>query len=410
MIPLTLDVLLQSSVAGGPSCLTSVTELQPAGGRHVSVAPAKFALRGSQAGVYAYEQRFLDNAARPAVIIDSKQSQLNRAEVTLQQAIDDEHPVLARLPHVVVTYQRDGAEERYTDLTLPHRVYDGHIRAGFIDGGPATAFEGYRAVRNATPANARALLETSPVTLVFGGWDSSRRARQGRWRSALVGEIVGFCADPQTPERPPMRGGARVDPVAMQVRCTEKAVLGIAEAQRDELSPTNYNEIKTAATKGATKLDREKRAEAKLGLGGIPPTLSQLAGVACDRIIRSHVLSFATLRQMRFGAGPEGDAACRALLAALALNGLTRSDAELCLRANCDLVEASMPVLTLDRRDGRDEPLERLTVAAADTLLADALRHAESAADVRWNGVALRVTGNQDVIAGAVDDEVGAPE
>jgi hypothetical protein len=27
---------------------------------------------------------------------------------------------------------------------------------------------------------------------------------------------------------------------------------------------------------------------------------------------------------------------------------------------------------------------------------------------VQWNGVALQVTGNQDVIAGAVDDEEGA--
>lgn len=141
----------------------------------------------------------------------------------------------------------------------------------------------------------------------------------------------------------------------------------------------------------------------------MPPTLEQLAGVACERIIRSHVLSFATLRQMRFGAGPDGDAACRALLAALAINGLARSDAELYLRANCDLVEASAPVLTLDRRDGLADSLERLTVATADALLADALQHAESAAGVQWNGVALQVTGNQDVIAGAVDEEEGAP-
>jgi CRISPR-associated protein Csb1 len=53
-----------------------------------------------------------------------------------------------------------------------------------------------------------------------------------------------------------------------------------------------------------------------LGLGGIPPTLDTLAGVACIRIIRSDVLSFATLRQIRFGADAEGNAACRALLAA----------------------------------------------------------------------------------------------
>lgn len=319
--------------------------------------------------------------------------------MTLQQAIDDRHPVLDRLPHVVVTYQRDGVEERYTDLTLPHRVYDGHIRAGSIDGGPVTMFEGYRAVRDATPDNARALLETSPVTLVFGGLDSSRRARQGRWRSALVGEIVGFCADRSANQSGRiLRGGARVDPVAMQVQLGQKAMMIVADSQRDELSPHNYSKIKAAAEKSGK--DKKPVSASGLGLGGIPPTLAQLAGVACERIIRSHVLSFATLRQMRFGAGVDGDAACRALLAALALNGLARSDAELYLRANCDLVEASAPVLTLDRRDGQSDSLERLTVAAADALLAEALEHAERVSGVRWDGVALQVTGNQDVIAG----------
>jgi CRISPR-associated protein Csb1 len=409
MTSLTLDVLLECSATGGPSCLTSITELQPAAGQHASVAPAKFALRGSPDGVYAYERRFLDGAARPVVIIDSKQSQLNRAEQALQQAIDDRHPVLSRLPHVVVTYQRDGVEERYTNLMLPHWVYDGHIRAGFIDGRPATAFERYRAVRNATPADARALLETSPVTLVFGGWDSFRRARQGRWRSTLVGEIVGFCADPQAPDRRTMRGGARVDPVAMQVLLNQQAMMRIADAQRDELSPSTYEKkIKRAAEKSAK--DKQPVSASALGLGGVPPTLEQLAGVACERIIRSHVLSFATLRQMRFGAGPKGDAACRALLAALALDGLARSDAELYLRANCDLVEASAPVLTLDRRDGQTESLQRLTIEAADALLAEALQHAETAAGVQWNGVTLQITGDQDVIAGAADDEAGGAE
>lgn len=402
MTALSLDLLLRAASAGGPSCLTSTTELQPAAGRHASVAPAKFALRGSQDGTYAYEQRYLDDELRTAVIIDSKQSQLNRAEIALQQAIDDGHPLLSRLPHVAVTYDRDGVAERYTDLMLPHRIYDGHVRAGTLDGEPVTATEQYRAVRDANPVNARPLLETSPVTLVFGGWDSSRRSRQGRWRSALVGEIVGFCAD-GADRSTARRGGARVDPVAMQVNLPPAAMQAVADAQRDELSPGNYTNVTNAATKSAR--DKKPASASALGLGGIPPTLQQLAGVACDRILRSHVLSFAALRQMRFGAGSDGDAACRALLAALALNGLARSDAELCLRANCDLLEAGTPRLTLDRRDGDADELERLSVEGADGLLADALRHAEETAQVRWNGLVLDIAGNAAVIAGAMDDD-----
>jgi CRISPR-associated protein Csb1 len=133
-----------------------------------------------------------------------------------------------------------------------------------------------------------------------------------------------------------------------------------------------------------------------------------LAGVACDRILRSHVLSFATLRQMRFDAGVEGDAACRAGLAALALNGLARSNAELYLRANCDLVEGGPTTVTVDRRGGDTAAVEPLSIDAADDLLAAAIARAEAAAGLDWHGVVLEVAGNPEIVSGAVDDEQDA--
>jgi CRISPR-associated protein Csb1 len=372
--------------------------LEPAGGPHASVAPAKFAVRGDGKGAYAYERRYLDGEIQQAVLIDSKQSQLNRCEQALLQAIVDGHPVLARLPRIVLTYERGGVIEEYSDLTLPHRAFDGHIRAGTVDDKAVTQLEAYRALRDATPANARALLDASPVSLVFGSWDSSRAARQGRWRSVLVGEIVGFCAD----DKPSLRGGARVDPVGMSIELGEAALKEMATSQRAELSGKTYDKV----IKEAAKAAGDKRVSASmLGLGGIPPSLETLAGVACHRTIRSHVLSFATLRQMRFGAGPEGDSACRALLAALALNALARSDAELYLRANCDLREASAPVVEIDQPGGGRMALSALSIESADALLAAALEAAEKAAGVRWQGVVLRVTGNPAIPVGAVDEE-----
>lgn len=408
MHSLDLATLLAAGSPGGSSCLTSTTALEPAGGRHTSVAPAKFAERNKKGGVYAYEQRFLGDESRYAVVIDSKQSQLNRAEQALAQAIEDGHPLLSRVPHVRVTYEQDGAVEHYYDLTLPHRVFDGHIRAGTIDDIPTTQTPAYRAIRDASPANARALLETSPVTLVFGGWDSSRRSRQGRWRSALVGEIVGFVSasrDETGALRKPeagLRGGARVDPVGMQINLGKKAMTELANRQQAELSPDTHGKIVKAAS--GVKAGEAESASA-LGLGGIPPTLDQLAGIACDTIIRTHVLSFATLRQMRFGAGVEGDAACRALLAALALNALARADAELYLRANCDLVEAELAKVRLDQRGGAFLEVEPLSIDAADLLLGEALAHAEKVAEITWSGLAMRVIGNPDIVSGAVETD-----
>ena len=406
MSAISYDLLAQACVSGGASCLTSVTELEPAAGPHASVAPAKFASPDSRdkKGTYAYEHRYLGGEARTAVLIDSKQSQLNRCETALAQAVTDGHPVLSRMPRVVLSYDRDGLGEEYSDLTLPHRVFDGHIRAGTVDGQPVTQLDAYRAIRNASPANARALLDASPVSLIFGCWDSSRSARQGRWRSALTGEIVGFCAD----DRPASKGGARVDPVGMQIQLGEADLKALADRQRSELSAKNYKKTMDAAAASA-KAKGKPVSASMLGLGGIPPSLEALAGVACQPVIRSHVLSFATLRQIRFGAGPDGDAACRALLAALALNALARSDAELCLRANCDLRERGPAVVEIDQRGGGRLSLEPLCIEAADALLAEALAEAERAAGVSWAGPALRVTGDPAIVAGAVaEDENGA--
>ncbi|WP_088284873.1 type I-U CRISPR-associated protein Cas7 [Kineosporia sp. A_224] len=394
MTGLDLDVLVAAASTGGPTCLTSVTELEPAGGPQASVAPAKFAVRGRDEGAYAYEKRYLDGVSAQAVVIDSKQSQLNRAEQALQHAIEDGHPVLSRLPRVLLRYERNGQVEEYSDLTLPHRVFDGHLRAGTVDGAPVTQLPQYRAIRDASPANARALLDASPVSLVFGSWDSSRAARQGRWRSVLVGEIVGFCAD----DRTALKGGARTDPVGMQVLLSEATLKELAVSQQGELSHKLFDKI--SKTKGGKPV-----SASPLGLGGIPPTLEALAGVACHRIVRSHVLSFATLRQIRFGAGEAGDVACRALLSALALNALARSDAELVLRANCDLREAAPTELQVDQRGGRSMTLEPLTIEAADELLAAALERAGQAAGVVWSGPVLEVAGNPAIVAGAVEDD-----
>lgn len=387
--------LVHACSPGGSSVLTSVTELAPAGGPHTGVAPAKFV--SGNVSVFAYETRFVDGEPVETVIIDSKQSQLNRVEQQLSLAIETGDPLLSRVPRIRVSY--DGAS--YTDLDLPHRAFDGHIRAGNLNGQPVTDSPEYRAVRDASPANARALLETSPASLVFGSWDSTRRSHQGRYRSALVGEIIGVLADQSENARvSPKRGGARVDPVAMSVQLTGKDFEAILAGQESELSPKTVEEIRKTAAKAKNK----PVSASHLGLGGIPPSLDALGVVACRRIIRSHVLSFSALRQLRFGATAEGDAACRALLAAFALNGLARSDAELSLRANCDLVELAPATVTLDERHGQHKELASLTIAEADALLEQAIDEATQKAGVRWDGQVLEVVGNPIVLGGAVDE------
>ncbi len=369
--------------------LTSVTRLEPAAGPHASVAPAKFVERDKS--VFAYERRFWEGRAVEAVLIDSKQSQNNRLEAAIATAIADGDPVLSTMPRIELRFDNGLS---LTDVQLPHRAFDGQLRAGTINGSPTTSVPEYRELRDATASHARPLLERSPMTLLLGGWDASRKSHQGRYRSILVGEIIGILADQEEgPSRHSMRGGARIDPVGMRIDLSEEQRKKIAQAQKDELSASTY---KNAGKKKASVL----------GLGGIPPALDQLGGVACQAIIRSHVLSFSALRGLRFDSeSPEGDAACRAVLAALAINGLARSDAELLLRANCDLVEAEPAVVTLDKRYGDKERVDALSVDEASSLLAEAIDYAREHGGLVWDGSALVVEGNPDVLRAAGDEQ-----
>ena len=395
MSTISLPHLLDACRPGGASVLTSVTPLEPAAGPHASVAPAKF-LEGkgrTAKPVFAYERRFWDGEAVTAVLIDSKQSQSNRLEAAVSAAIADQGPVLARTPRIELRFE-DG--QVYSDIDLPHRAFDGQIRAGTINGEPATAAQEYRELRNATVADARPLLERSPITLLLGGWDASRKTHAGRYRSLLVGEIIGILSDQgRDPEvNQSKRGGARIDPLGARIQLDQAEREAIADVQKSELSDKAYTNSYGKGGKSSS-----------LGLGGIPPSLEQLGGVTCRAIIRSHVLSFAALRALRFDSPTsEGDVACRALLAALALNGLARSDAELLLRANCDLVEAGPAVVTLDKRYGQKENFEPLSIEQAQELLSAAIDNAVQAANLTWDGSILVVEGNPTILAAAADD------
>ena len=405
---ITLADLIKNLELGGGSVITSITELEPAAGPHASVAPAKF-VDGSKS-VFAYETRYIEDDAQKVVLIDSKQSELNRAEAAIEQGRQYGDEAVVKIPRAVVTYQTENGPVEYSDMELSHRVFDGHFRAGRVDGKPITENDQYRALRNCTPADMSALLNTAPAALLFGAWDSTRKSNQVRLRSALVGEIIGVLADqePGAEHRQARRGGARVDAVAASVQLTPKDMESLVNDQEAELSAKNVaarrKEVKTA------KADARISAST-LGLGSIPPSLEETGAVACRRIIRSWVLSLATLRQLRFGQDETKDEtkdkniAARALLAALGLNAIARAERELYIRANCDLIESSAPVVTLDQRFGKKKEFAHLTVEHTEKLLLEAIENAKEAGVADWNGQTFNVEGNLTIIKNATAED-----
>lgn len=399
---ITLADLLENVELGGGSVITSITELEPAAGPHASVAPAKF-VDGSKS-VFAYENRYIEDDAQKVVLIDSKQSELNRAEAAIEQGRQYGDEAAVKIPRAVVTYQTENGPVEYSDMELSHRIFDGHFRAGFVDDKPITENDQYRALRNCTPADMSALLNTAPAALLFGAWDSTRKSNQVRLRSALVGEIIGVLADqdPGAEHRQARRGGARVDAVAASVKLGAKELNSLVDDQEAELSAKNVaarrKEVKTA------KADARISAST-LGLGSIPPSLEETGAVACRRIIRSWVLSLATLRQLRFGQDETKNVAARALLAALGLNAIARAERELYIRANCDLIESAAPVVTLDQRFGEKKPFAPLTVEDTDQLLLEAIENAKKAGVADWNGQTFNVDGNSIIIKNATAED-----
>lgn len=95
---------------------------------------------------------------------------------------------------------------------------------------------------------------------------------------------------------------------------------------------------------------------------------------------------------------------CRALLAAFALAGLARANAELNLRANCNLREADVPVTDLDARYGQVISLDPIDIPTADALLSESVEQARTSAGIRWEGQVFEITGNELVVGNSEAD------
>jgi len=177
---LTLKTLA-AAVTGQAAAFRSVTRLQPVGGEGQKVFPATFA-----GGVYATEQRVIslqDGADGKAaerlvecVLLDSVQSQANRAEEALKLAIEDGK---IQLPLIVVDFSAANAQFRtpipaLTSLDVPHRLADAILRDSLLADGKTRFSRSEYARRwgRSTAWDATAIYELCPTALVFGMWGS----------------------------------------------------------------------------------------------------------------------------------------------------------------------------------------------------------------------------------------------
>lgn len=283
------------------------------------VAPARYA--GRSGSEFVFETRYVDGAFRRTTLIDSKQSQSNRSEEGVTTARSD-GGTAGRIPTIEVHYE---GREPLPDLGLPHRAFDAHVRFASQEGEPITDRAWYRSLRDATPSDLSPVFTTSPATLAFGGWDSTRKVGQMRLRGLYVSELFGVVAD--SDDRLSLRAGARLDPLGQDFHVSLDEFEALLDRQRPHLSEKLVTKLE-GELKKARKNKQERISASSFVLGGIPPGVDTPFGVSVPEVRRTRTLSLAGLRRLRFGGSTDDDVAARGALLAMLLLGAAYADAD----------------------------------------------------------------------------------
>lgn len=352
-----MNLTALTEMARDATAVRERARLQPVGGPGDKVFPATY-----EGGHYAAETRVVDGTDVGCVLLDAVQSQANRFEAALQDALDRGR---LRLPVIRVVFPEDIARELgpITSLTAPHRCYDAILRDSDLDGTRFPKSGIGRALSAARPANATALLRWCPTALIFGAWDSTgaRGGMGAKFARAVTSEIVGIGS------RPGVRTSSRIDPLGIRAQVP----VAVSSDDRSDWRLAEEGE------KGAKK-------PSEVNHGNVLPTIDEIGGVTIDWAEQTWVLSAVALRRYRFpidgSNDEERDLLGRTALFALALaaRALARDDG-LFLRSRCHLVpvpgESRLEVVA---PNGGVEVLDDLDADAALRLLAEAVEAAQA--------------------------------
>lgn len=329
-------------------------------GAHAKVYPPTY--MPSDGTRYHLEKRWgPDGEERDVVVVDSVQSQANRAEAALSQVAQG-----LSLPRLLMVVELEDRTIELSSLDAPHRSRDAYFLDSELDGVPFDKTDVGQALNAVTPKNATAALRYAPYDLIYGVWDSHRGKRVAlRFPRVYTSEMLGWDV------LPGKRAATKGDPFNLPGR----AGVPLQDWRPDAVS------------------GQRKKAEVvlnELGHGMIPSAPEDEAGgVSVTTITRSGVLSLTGLAGVQFPLdGGEATAAGRVALAALALlaDRLAFARAGLHLRSGSDLVLVD-DRLEWVRVGDVTEPLE-LDRAGARALL-DAARKRLAAAGVIWSSEAV---------------------
>ncbi len=413
---------LQAAVSGGAAAFRCRRRLQPGGGEGDKVFPPTF-----MGAVYAIEQRRVPGQEQSVtcVLLDSVQSQANRMEQALQDALDAGE---IAMPVVEVDFADADLIEpiaKVTSLQAPHRLADAILRDSEYDGKPFRNSEIAKSLNRATPLNATPLYRLCPTALIFGMWDSTgpKGGLGAKFERSLVSEVIGIGAEFG------VKTASRIDPIITKTQgivlyrrhdgrwtldeskaAVEKsgsAVRPVKLGKDGKVSEANLGNVTpgfSKYTKGAEGYDPMKSGSLELdysiraghdefairnrSLADIQTAREgQIApgGVTVKYAEQVTTLSLICLRRLRFPVeGPKGnggvDVAGRTVLAALGLCAATLAfESGMGLRSRCLLWPDAPMQWELLAAPGKPPETFALDSASAKKLLTDAVAAAEGA-------------------------------
>ena len=366
---------LKAAVTGTAAAFRSRTRLQPAGGEGDKVFPPTYA-----GAIYAKEDRQINGAKVPCVLLDSVQAQANRLEEALQRALDA--GTLKGVPVLNVDFTGLGLLDeigRVSSLEAPHRIADAILRDSLHNGQPFRKSDLGKSLDQASLQNATPLYKLCPTALVFGLWDSTgpKGGLGAKFQRALVSEIIGVNAEIG------VKTSSRIDPLGMRaaakvIKKADGSYELAGDKAKDGVSPSEVNH------------------------GNIPPDITA-GGATVDYAEQTVVLSLPALRKLRFPVDgkttPERDAAARTVLAALALTAAAlAAESGFDLRSRCLLWPTGVMKWELLETPGKAPTEFTITAKDAIKLLEDSVAAAEKLG-LLWQKEPVKLTPSPNLVA-----------
>jgi CRISPR-associated protein Csb1 len=380
---------LITAVAGSAAAFRSVTKLQPVGGEGDKVFPATYS-----GGAYATERRALNGHVVDCVLLDSVQSQANRAEEGLKLAVEREK---LKLPLIEVDFQKANAKFRnplpnLTSLDVPHRLADAILRDSMLPDGTRFSKSQYaQRWGRSNLWNATAVFELCPTALVFGMWGSPDKpgGLGAKFERAFVSEIMSVDVVRNTAEGTDAEGnGARNDLVNVR-----------AGFRIDPLN-SSKNVLIKQNDDGSFQVGGKVRPS-EINHGNIPFETAN-TGIRFRYAEQTTVISLGALRKLRFpldgSDDPRVNDAGRTALAALGLcAGVLASEANTTLRSRCHLWPVEEREWELLEKPGQNPRKFRMNGDEAIALLNKSIEAAKQAG-LPWMEEKLTLTPSPELI------------